>query len=107
MLQIEVLEMGDDVPPIGVNARHSDHGAREASSRLVGHIGWRQSLELMSWEGCIVGLGANQIALSRAVRGLAGRPRLNPTAARSAKQLLLGSVFDQHDAQRVRAQALA
>ena len=39
MLQIEILEIGNDIAPVGVDAGHADHGAREASSGLVGHVG--------------------------------------------------------------------
>ena len=31
--------MCKDVPPVGVDAGHADHGARETSSRLVRHVG--------------------------------------------------------------------
>jgi hypothetical protein len=31
--------MCKDIPPVAVDAGHADHGASEASSGLVGHVG--------------------------------------------------------------------
>ena len=103
MLQIEILEIGNNIAPVGVDAGHADHRAREAPSRLVGHVGGIESPARCLRNQLLQPVTARRTAKSRGASGARiTTSSIESRATRCRSSSSLVPSLDQHDAQRVR-----